>query len=544
MTIPIIDLFAGPGGLGEGFANVDWDKGCPFFQIRLSVEKSAPARRTLKLRSFFRQFPYGQAPAEYYEVLQQGLEPENLYKIEKFKTEAIKAENEAWQEELRPDDTFNSNLDNRVTKAVEDNPHWVLIGGPPCQAYSLVGRARNKGEKTKQYKPEEDKRHFLYQEYLRIIAKHKPAVFVMENVKGILSSEMKGDLIFEQIMKDLKDPGRIFPEFFESQPRVKYRIYSLSTTPKAFDIDGHPIYSNIRDYIVYSERYGIPQARHRVILLGVRDDLCGPDIYPGILQLSSAQKRPNVRTMIDDLPNLRSGLSKNNIPQIKDSKENWIEAVKSFPISDVHDDLISMSKIEHGRHIKVTELINKLSESLNNIRKPHKNIGSVFINCMPELPNYLSNWFLDQRLKGVFNHSTRTHIIPDLHRYLYVSCFAEITGRSPKIAEFPESLKPAHKNRDSDNFVDRFKVQRKEFPATTITSHISKDGHYFIHYDPLQCRSLTVREAARLQTFPDNYFFCGCRTDQYVQVGNAVPPLLANKIAKIIKDFLMSVING
>jgi DNA (cytosine-5)-methyltransferase 1 len=126
----------------------------------------------------------------------------------------------------------------------------------------------------------------------------------------------------------------------------------------------------------------------------------------------------------------------------------------------------------------------------------------------------------------------------DLARYFFCSTFSAATGRAPKAEDFPDVLAPDHKNWSSGKFADRFRVQSWDAPSTTVVSHIAKDGHYFIHPDPTQCRSLTVREAARLQTFPDNYIFLGNRTEQFVQVGNAVPPYLALQIGQALHTLL------
>jgi len=509
MAVPIIDIFAGPGGLGEGFSQVGWREGNPFFQIGLSIEKEATAHKTLRLRSFLRQFQYDELPHEYFELLREGRSPEELYFLSQYQKQAIASDLEAWHEELRTDKKFNLELDERIRNVLKKRQDWVLIGGPPCQAYSLVGRSRNMG--IKDYVAEEDTRHFLYKEYLRILSAHSPAVFVMENVKGILSAKLSGERIFPQIKKDLTAPG--------GKDGIKYRIFSLVKEPEKFDKKGSPVFSD-SDFVIKSERYGVPQTRHRVILLGIREDLWAK-LEPGILQVADS-------TCINDilnLPKLRSGISRGSY----DAKA-WRDAIRCFPKS-----AFSSIKEIAGATLekKVRKHIKSIDASLNQ--------GSEFIphDGMKITDKNLSEWLLDSRVGGVLNHTSRSHIVGDLHRYLYASCFANIQGRSPKMSEFPDVLKPAHKNRDSGYFADRFRVQVNDQPAKTITSHISKDGHYYIHPDTSQCRSLTVREAARIQTFPDNYFFCGNRTSQYVQVGNAVPPLLANKIALIVQKIII-----
>jgi DNA (cytosine-5)-methyltransferase 1 len=156
----------------------------------------------------------------------------------------------------------------------------------------------------------------------------------------------------------------------------------------------------------------------------------------------------------------------------------------------------------------------------------------------------LKDWYYDAKLGGVLHHVSRMHLLEDIKRYLFAGRYAKLHGAFPRLEDYKnaaEDLMPDHDNADSGKFTDRFRVQLPDTPATTITSHISKDGHYFIHYDPDQCRSFTVREAARVQTFPDNYYFCGGRTQQFHQVGNAVPPYLAYQISKIVSEIFFSI---
>jgi DNA (cytosine-5)-methyltransferase 1 len=155
----------------------------------------------------------------------------------------------------------------------------------------------------------------------------------------------------------------------------------------------------------------------------------------------------------------------------------------------------------------------------------------------------LASFYRDRPLSLLANHESKAHMPADIVRYLFVSAYGHEMGSSPNLSDFPLALLPDHKNVDRESpgnsiFKDRFRVQLADRQSMTVTSHIAKDGHAFIHPDPVQCRSLTVREAARLQTFPDSYVFLGSRTSQYTQVGNAVPPFLALQIADIVGEIL------
>lgn len=510
--VPIIDLFAGPGGLGEGFTSVTDKKNNRFFRIALSIERDEFAHKTLTLRSFLRQFPYKQLPSEYYQFVRGEISIEELY--EKHPKQAEVAKHEAWKISLG-DSKDHHEIDKRITEALNGEKNFVLIGGPPCQAYSLVGRARRQEGESGLNK--EDERVYLYREYYRIIAVHQPPVFIMENVKGLLSSKVDKQSVFKQLIEDLKNPVESYKKLQGTEivkSKIRYKIFSLVKKPSGYDLlDGSPIYDP-KDFTIQAEKYGIPQTRHRVILLGIRNDI---DIAPDILQ--PGDDLIPVEKVISGLPSLRSGLSKT-----KDGKQEWKQALEE----------IKTKKLKNQIDKEVWE---RMLQVINHLSLPRKDRGRDYIQADIKVA-YQESWFLDENLKGVCNHTTRSHIVDDLYRYLFVSCFAKVKGRSPKLSDFPLLLLPKHlnvvKGIEENKFADRFRTQLYGEPSKTVTSHISKDGHYFIHPDSSQCRSLTVREAARIQTFPDNYFFCGPRTQQFHQVGNAVPPLLAKQIAEIV----------
>lgn len=494
--------------------------------MKLSIEMDANAHKTLELRSFFRKFPVNKAPSEYYDMIMEA-DPDKREQLreqlfEKYKDQAKEAKEEAWCAELGHKDFPPELIDSRIEKALNGATNWVLIGGPPCQAYSLVGRSRRQwGDQL----DNEDKRVHLYKEYLRIIAVHHPAVFVMENVKGLLSSVLDGEKMFDLIKRDLRDPSSVFTE----KKSPGYKIFSLTTEATEYE-NGHPVYENDNDYLIRSEEYGVPQKRHRVILLGIREDI---SVIPGTLNKS--EKPVTLTEIIGDLPKIRSGINRSfersEIVKGKkrriyrnehDSDKNWLKLINSF-----RKQIISWNGFAKDY-------------SSAGITTPGNGIGSEFVPCKtPSKENPLFTWYHDPEMKGAANHESRSHLVEDLKRYMFSSMFTKTYQRFPRLHEFEKhsvELLPDHENAKSGKFADRFRVQVPDQPATTVTSHISKDGHYFIHYDPDQCRSLTVREAARIQTFPDNYLFCGARTFQFHQVGNAVPPFLAFQIAEIVLD--------
>ncbi len=522
VPIPIIDLFAGSGGLSEGFSSCNDENGKPYFKVALSIEKDALAHQTLQLRSFFRQFARDDVPEEYYRLLSQYDQPlatrlGQLYHL--FPVEAENAKSEAWNTELGA--TSAETVNERIASALHDSDRWMLIGGPPCQAYSVVGRVRNSGNPA--YVAGEDIRHFLYLEYLQVIADHEPAIFVMENVRGLLTASLGNGRIFERILDDLKSPStalergnRVLRLGKRSKGGARYNIVPITETSLCAK-------NEFPDYVVKMEDYGIPQARHRVILIGIREDL-------GKIQPQVLKKQPpvNINSVLNGLPHLRSGISKR-----MDTAEEWYKVLQQA------------RNYEWYKRLRDTNnaLFNRLDEALANLYTGINGRGAEYMKYDSMVGHeQKEGGLIDERICGVWNHETRSHIVEDLYRYLFAACFAKVEGRSPNLHDFPVELLPAHKNiaraLEEGMFNDRFRVQVESKPSTTITSHISKDGHYFIHYDPSQCRSLTVREAARLQTFPDNYFFCGPRTSQYMQVGNAVPPLLARQVGERIAALL------
>lgn len=400
-----IDLFAGAGGLSEGFIR----KGYKFFA---HVELDEAASLTLKTRQAYYFLKRNKRLEIYTDYITGRITREEFYSLipkRVFKTVINKEINSNTIEEI-----FEQIDENRRGKVVD-----IIIGGPPCQAYSVIGRSRDpKGMR-------EDKRNYLYKDYIKFLYKYRPKLFVFENVLGLLSAQ--NGIIFKNMKKEFQEAGY----------NIDYKVL------------------NAKDF-------GVLENRKRIILIGWRKDI---DF-----------KYPDFKIV-------------NN----------------NFTIKDLFEDLQPIRSGEEGR-----QYIRQINE------------------CLYKCKIRKSNDILTQ-------HISRPNNDRDLSIYrLYVEHYNN-TGEKIKYNELPREL-ITHNNIES--FLDRFNIVPYDDICHTLVAHIAKDGHYYIHPDIEQNRSISVREAARIQSFPDDYYFETSRTAAFKQIGNAVPPLMAEKIAKEIKNSL------
>jgi DNA (cytosine-5)-methyltransferase 1 len=489
MSIPVIDLFAGPGGLNEGFSRVLSRCGEPVFETILSVEKDPTAHATLELRALYRRLHATQVGrSAYFSYVTGRISRSELFEKAGFAAEEAKSE--AMLVELGGR-ASNLKVEQRIGAALRarNARDCVVIGGPPCQAYSLAGRSRRAKESREEF--EADPRHKLYLEYLQIVRRFEPAVFVMENVEGLLSATWRGHPTMQLICKGLSRAG--------------YELHSL----------GRPNNFRFKQYLLNASDFGVPQFRHRVFIVGVRKDI---NRRPAELKIGS--KLSSLADVIDDLPLIRSKLSKE-----PDSGRAWRDAIREVS-----------SKLEGCDEAFATNLSERAKAVSADLQLGRPAVPRV------ALPKSHADWYRSSEVEFVLNHNSRGHMRSDLWRYFFWAEYAAYHDRSPRLCDAPSALLPSHANASRDSkvkaFLDRFRVQLAKRPSTTVTSHIARDGHYYIHPDSSQCRSLSVREAARLQTFSDDYFFEGPVTEQYKQVGNAVPPMLAHQIGASIASIL------
>ena len=405
-----IDLFAGAGGLSEGFTTTG-------FHPIAHVEMNSEACYTLKTRACYYYLKEAGKLNIYKKYLKGEITRDSLYsQVPAYITDTVI--NQTMSEDSMLD------LFRKVNRLMKDQNIKrvnLLVGGPPCQAYSLVGRAV-KGDGMVN-----DPRNYLYKLYVKVLEKYRPEMFVFENVPGLLTAN-KG-LYLRDMEKAFCDAGYI----------IKYKVLN-------------------------SADFGVLQNRHRVILIGWK-------------------KR-----------------SKHFYPDFTVIKNH-------YTVSDIFDDLPSIQSGEESHKYRKKNYSTYLSE--NGIRKQDD----------------ILTW-----------HISRPNIERDRTIYRHVINAWNKEKKRIKYTDLPDDL-CTHKNRKA--FLDRFKVVAADLPAShTMMAHISKDGHYFIHPDIKQARSISVREAARIQSFPDDFYFEGSRTAAFIQIGNAVPPLMARGIAFELKKQL------
>jgi DNA (cytosine-5)-methyltransferase 1 len=400
-----IDLFAGASGMSEGFIKAGFN---PIAHVEMNEE----ACYTIKTRAAYHYLHDNNRASEYNDYLKSKITREELYK--KIPSKIL-------------DSIFNIEINDssikKIFKKINESRNGLsvdlIIGGPPCQAYSLLGRHQSEIEN--------DPRNKLYIQYGRFLKEFKPKAFVFENVPGLLSAN-KGEHF-----KNLKI-------YFK---KLGYEVYD--------------------DTLIASD-YGVLQARKRVIIVGWKKEI---DFgFPNIEKI-----------------------------------------VTAYEVNDAFEDL---PKLKPGDAMQVANYTNLKNE-------------------------YLEKYELRNGVDFVTQHISRPHNDRDLEIYKTAIKKWNKNKERLKYPDLPEQLK-THKNETS--FTDRYKVVDGTGLSHTLVAHIAKDGHYYIHPDIKQCRSISVREAARLQSFPDNFYFEGSRSAAFKQIGNAVPPLMAYAIGNKMKELL------
>lgn len=403
--IKVVDLFSGAGGLLEGFMQSG------YYEPKASVEWEKAPVDTLRNRL------------------------RSKWNISTADESVI------WFDMQRTDELFTGFNDQKygVSKGLDyyiGSKTDVIIGGPPCQAYSIAGRTKD------EFGMKYDYRNYLFEYYLKTVLRYQPEVFVFENVPGMLSAMPDGTPIVDLIKMDVQ------------------RI-------------GYEIIDNIRQHaLIDMSDYGVPQNRKRVILVGLKREgrnyfECQnflETFYDKILPKHRSDKKITVEEAIGDLPKAYP---------LKNLQKNERNGNQSYTVPELEENWGHVVRFQNQRDIEIFGLLTEDIESGKN----------EFQNAV--------------KLNEIYNSAT---------------------GGNSK--------------------VHKYHVLRRNQPSTTITAHLHKDGLRFIHYDPQQKRTITVREAARLQSFPDDFIFLSNRGNQYKMIGNAVPPEFARRLAYAIKDFL------